>query len=276
MLTILHTESSEGWGGQEIRSLLESKELIKRGHRAIVLMYHNIGIPPEDAEMRGLYVTPRMFGFQMWYLKVAGFRVVSLKEIVRFIKGESADKKLVAITFDDGYQDFYDNAYPVLRMYNYPSTVFIVSDMAGKENIWDSERLKVRKRLLDWDRILEMKDNGVVFGSHSKTHPSLVRSSAEELEDETRGSKTVIEERSNCPVEFFCYPYGDYDDRVLDAVGQAGYLAAVTTKRGYVYRDDNPLEIRRISIKLTTHPLSFLYKLHFNSKTQDGLKVCIS
>jgi len=241
--------------------------------RAIVLTYHNIGIPPRGTGMPGLYVTPRMFRFQMWYLKIAGFKVVSLRDILKFVRGESHSNKLVAITFDDGFQDFYDNAYPVLKMYKYPSAVFLVSDLTGKENIWDYKKIKDRKRLLDWDKILELKNDGVIFGSHSKTHRSLTSLSEKELKDETEGSKKAIEERLKSPVEFFCYPYGDYSEEARSAVKEAGYSAAITTRRGYVLMNDNPFEIRRVSIKLNTHPLSFLYKLHVNYKARDGLKV---
>lgn len=241
--------------------------------KAIVLTYHNIRIPPKGTGMPGLYVTPRMFRFQMRYLKLAGFKVVSFRDILSFLRGESHDKKLIAITFDDGFQDFYDNAYPVMKMYNYPSTVFLVSDLVGKENIWDYEKLKDRKQLLDWDRILELKNEGVIFGSHSKTHPTLSALSEKELEKEMVGSKTAIEARLKSPVEFFCYPYGDYNEEVLNSVRQAGYKAAVTTRRGYVYMNDNPFEIKRVSIKFNTHPISFLYKLYVNYKTRDGSKV---
>jgi peptidoglycan/xylan/chitin deacetylase (PgdA/CDA1 family) len=240
--------------------------------KSIILMYHNIGLPPEGVAKRGLYVTPRMFKFQMWYLKAAGFNVVSLKEILHFAEGNERRGKLVAMTFDDGFQDFYDYAYPVLKKYNYPSTVFLVSDLVGWENTWDYKHLKVRKKLLDWERILALKDTNVVFGSHTKTHPSLTNLSREELVDEIRGSKEAIEQRLGGPVEIFCYPYGDYDAKVLDAVREAGYLCAVTTKRGYVQRGDNKFEMKRISIKLHTFPLSFLYKLHIKDTVLGGAK----
>lgn len=225
-------------------------------------MYHNIAIPPHEGSLRSLYVTPRMFRFQMRYLKVAGFKVVTLNEILNFIDGEIADDKLIALTFDDGYQDFYENAYPVLREYGYPSTVFLVSDLIGKENLWDYPERGIRKRLLDWDRIIETKNHSVVFGSHSKTHPFLSELSDAEIAHEVKGSKDAIEERLNMPVEFFCYPSGDYDERVVNAVKQAGFLGAVTTKRGLAHRGDDPFEIRRSFIRLNTHPLLFMYKLH--------------
>ena len=210
-----------------------------------------------------------MFRFQMWYLKTAGFKVVALHEILSFINGKNFPKRLVSITFDDGYQDFYDNAFPVLRTYNFPSTVFLVSDLVGKENLWDSQG---RERLLHWDSILEMKDAGVIFGSHSKTHPFLSKLSGKELGDEVRDSKIILEERLKNPVDFFCYPNGDYNNRVLETVATAGYKGAVTTKRGLIHRNDSPFEMTRSFIRYNTHPLLFLYKLYSKYEDRRGLR----
>lgn len=241
--------------------------------RAIVLMYHHVGIPPKGVALRSLYVTPRMFRFQMWYLKNAGFRVVCLNEICSFINGDRSDEKLVAITFDDGYQDFYDHAYPVLRAYNFPSTVFLVSDLIGKENLWDAHNFYAQKKLLDWTLIGKLQSRGVFFGSHTKTHPFLTSLSADQIDHEVRNSKTLLEERLHLPVEFFCYPYGDYDNRVISLVEESGYKGAVTTKRGLVHRGDSMFEIRRSFIRLSTHPLLFAYKLHSNYEARKGLMV---
>ena len=235
-------------------------------------MYHNIGIPPKGIKFRGLYVLPLMFRFQMWYLKIAGFKVVPLRDIVDFIKGRNSHEKLVAITFDDGYQDFYDKAYPVIRKYHYPATVFIVSGFVGKENLWDYKELNVRKKLLDWNQILELKQNGVDPGGHSKTHPYLSQLSIEELQTEILDSKTTMEEKLKCPVDYFCYPYGDYNEKVVEVVTQAKYQGAVTVQRGFVLQGDNPFEIKRVLIKFNTHPLLFILKLYTSYETRKGLK----
>jgi peptidoglycan/xylan/chitin deacetylase (PgdA/CDA1 family) len=240
--------------------------------KAVVLMYHNIGIPPKEGKLRSLYVTPRMFRFQMWYLKTAGFRVVSLNDILSFTKGETSDERLVALTFDDGYQDFYDNAYPVLKMYGFPSTVFLVSDFVGKENLWDYQELNIRKRLLDWDAIIEMKDHHVVFGSHTRTHPFLSKLSTEMMEEELFGAKVALEKRLKLPVQFFCYPYGNYDERTVATVKKAGYLGAATMNRGLIHRGDEPFELRRSFIRLTTHPVLFLLKLHSSYEDRKGIR----
>src|SRR3972149_7617099 len=106
--------------------------------KAIILMYHNIDNPPKGARIPNLYVTPRMFRFQMWYLKAAGFRVLSIQNLVAAVDAGDARHNIAAITFDDGYMDFYKNAYPVLKRYGYPSTVYVVSGLVGKDNVWDS------------------------------------------------------------------------------------------------------------------------------------------
>jgi peptidoglycan/xylan/chitin deacetylase (PgdA/CDA1 family) len=240
--------------------------------RAAVLMYHNVAIPPRGAGMRGLYVTPRMFAFQMWYLRNAGFHVVSLEKILGFAEGKETSQRMVAVTFDDGYQDFYDNAWPVLRKYEYPSTVFLVADLIGTENSWDRDALKAGKKLLDSGRIRELEREGVTFGSHTKSHPFLTGLSAGELAEEISGSKSALEETLSAPVEFFCYPYGDRSTTVEEAVREAGYRAACTTDRGFVRRGDDPFTLKRVRVSLNTHPLSFIWKLHSDYETKRGVK----
>jgi peptidoglycan/xylan/chitin deacetylase (PgdA/CDA1 family) len=229
---------------------------------AIVLMYHSIADPPVGKAHLGLCVSPGMFRFQMWYLKAAGFRVVPLRDILSFIEGKPSKERLVALTFDDGYQDFFENAYPVLRRYRYPSTVFLVSDLIGRENSWEEGAHMGRRRLLDWDAIHAIKTAGVVFGSHSRTHPFLSRLSPEGLQVEITGSKSRLEAELQLPVDFFCYPYGDYDPRAIDMVKEAGYTLAVTTKRGLVHKGSDPYEIRRSFIRDSTNPFLFLLRLH--------------
>lgn len=233
-------------------------------------MYHNIGIPPKGTALKSLYVTPRMFRSQMWYLKVAGFKVVSLEEILSFINDGISDERPVAITFDDGYQDFYENAYPVLKQYGFPSTVFLVSESVGKENQWDYEQLNVHKRLMDWDTVMMLQKDNVTFASHTKTHPFLTRLTETEMKDEIMNSKYALENRLGVPVKFFCYPYGDYNAKVVELVRQAGYLGGITTMRGLVHKHDNPFEMRRSFIRYNTHPISFLYKLHSGYEDRKG------
>lgn len=231
-------------------------------------MYHNIGSPPRGARLRGLYVTARMFRFQMFYLKAAGFKVVSLKEIAGFASGKvEVPGRLIALTFDDGYMDFYENAWPVLKKYGYPSTVFLVPGQAGGENAWDSEKLGVSKKLLDWEKVRELAAAGVEFGAHTNTHPHLTSIPASQMKQEVAGSKKAIEEKTGRRVDFFCYPYGDYDYDVALEVKNAGFLGATSVERGFVMPGDDVFTLKRVPVRLNTWPLSFIYKLHTDYET---------
>ena len=233
-------------------------------------MYHNIDHPPQGARIPNLYVTPRMFGFQMWYLKMAGFHVLSIPDLVAAVDTGDLRRNSAAVTFDDGYVDFYKNAYPVLKRYGYPSTVFIVSGLVGKDNVWDSRNENFTKPMMDWKMIIEIRRNGVQIGSHTRTHPELTRISSDEQNNEISASKKDLEERLNHPIDTFCYPGGDHNDQVKEAVKIAGYRYAVTTQRGHVERGYDPYALRRIPIKLITNPFSFLYKLHTSSEKRKG------
>jgi peptidoglycan/xylan/chitin deacetylase (PgdA/CDA1 family) len=239
--------------------------------KAIILMYHNIAVPPKDAAIPNLYVTPKMFRFQMWCLKAAGFRVASIEELCASVAEGRLECNTAAITFDDGFADFYENAYPVFRRHRYPSTVYVVSGRA--DNAWDAQLEPVRKPLMSMAQLAEVSRNGVCIGSHTKTHPHLASLSPEALVEEVAGSKKELEGRLNLPIDHFCYPYGEYDERVKETVMRAGYRYAVSTLRGHITSGCDPFALRRIPIKLIATPVSFMYKVLTNSEKRKGKQV---
>lgn len=239
---------------------------------AFILMYHNIAHPPADGGLKGLYVSPAMFRFQMWYLKVSGFAVVPLHHVTEMEGNNSSSTKVVALTFDDGYEDFYVNAFPILQKYGYPATVFVVSDLVGTTNSWDENSLGIRKQLMTWDRIRQLSAYNVFFGSHTRTHPFLTKIGHEDAKEEIYGSKKTIEEQTGVHVDTFCYPYGDCNHAVIEMVREAGYKVAVTTNRGSVRTGDDPLVLRRAFIRYNTHPLHFLCKIHTRYEDGKGLR----
>jgi peptidoglycan/xylan/chitin deacetylase (PgdA/CDA1 family) len=236
---------------------------------AAILMYHNIAPkPPPPARLRWLHVDPGHFRFQMRYLKFAGFQVVSLKKILEFLATNKTDSKLVALTFDDAYLDFYENAYPVLREFGYPATVYAVSDRVGKFNQWDSDELKVQKKLMDWNQLGEMSRAGIEIGSHTRTHPFLAKTTLPEAQSEILDSRKMIEDKLGKPVHHFCYPYGSFTPDVRDLVATSGYLSSVTVDRGSLRPGDDPYQLRRFMIKSQT--LSFIYRMHSDYENRRG------
>ena len=213
-----------------------------------IMMYHSVSL--SDAGPLNS-VTPQAFENQMAFLKKNHYRVISLNDL---IEGKRRNKKFshktVVITFDDGYQDNFKYAYPVLRKYNFPATIFLISDLVG-----------VAPQVLTWPQIKEMNENGINFGSHTRHHAYLPDISQEQLKDEIVNSKRIIEEHLGKSVYSFSYPIGGFSEKIKSVVARAGYLAAVTTNRGSDRYDVDPYELNRVRIKSWDSPLVLCSKL---------------
>jgi peptidoglycan/xylan/chitin deacetylase (PgdA/CDA1 family) len=168
---------------------------------------------------------------------------------------------VAAITFDDGYVDTIENALPVLQKYGFSATCYFISQRTGHYNDWDDAALNVRKALMSDDQIRDWNSAGMEVGAHSRTHPRLTHCSDRDLQEEIAGSKTDLEAIIGSPVTQFCYPYGVLDERVSNAVRDAGFEAATTTQRGRVRAGDNPFLFRRILVSGSNLLHLFILKL---------------
>ena len=199
-----------------------------------VLMYHSI----DNADkVTKLSVSPESFARQMEFLSKNHYNVVPLEKVVSYIKKkERPPQKTIAVTFDDGFQNNYQYAYPVLKKYNIPATMFVVINWVGKPGF------------MNWEEIKDMSDSGIVaIGSHTKVHFWLLGSDDRFLQDEIVGSKKIIEEKIGKRVNSFCYPMGSFDAKSKKAVEDAGYLGAVATTPRHVAQDD-VYAIKRIRV----------------------------
>lgn len=225
-----------------------------------ILMYHNIGQPPEGAKLRGLYVRKGAFARQMWLLKLLGYKGLSMSAALPYLRGEKSGR-VVAITFDDGYLDTFELALPILNAVGFNATCYFVSGRSGQYNDWDAATLNVQKKLMTDDQIKEWNAAGMEVGAHSRTHPRLTKSTDEELQIELAGSKTELETLTGASVTQFCYPYGDLDTRVAQAVLKAGYEAATTVQRGRASPGDDLMRLKRILVSGSSILYLFLIKL---------------
>ncbi len=160
------------------------------------------------------------------FLHDRGYSSAKLNETVSACGNEN--RKRVAITFDDGYQDIYFNALPTLKRLGFTACVFIVTGYVGKHSEWDYAWGKHRKRHLSWQQIDEMAQAGFEFGSHTVNHPDLTRIPGRFVGYELRESKETLEQKLGRRVDFVSYPFGRYDRYVEEEARQAGYLSAYT------------------------------------------------
>lgn len=140
------------------------------------------------------------------------------------------DADAVSITFDDGFENFAAEAWPVLRDHGMPVTLFVVTARAGGSNDWDVDSsLSPRLPLLDWDALARLAEEGVTLGSHSHTHPRLSSLGDAQLKEELETSARTLEARTGRRPDDFAYPYGELNESVAAAVARS-YLRACTTE----------------------------------------------
>lgn len=200
--------------------------------RIPILMYHNIArVPRGLLAYRSLYVSPGAFARQMAWLRMLGYRGVSMSDAMPYLRGERQGR-IAVLTLDDGYVDNLSNAMPTLRRHGFTATCYVVSSRIGEYNRWDAERLGVRKPLMNVPELRAWHAGGMEIGSHSRTHVRLSACSDQSQRDEILGSRHELEDRLGLPVTQFCYPYGDHDDRAVRHAREAGFDAATTTQRG--------------------------------------------
>jgi len=229
--------------------------------RISVLMYHQVGQFAEPKAHRSCYCDVGRFRAQMALLKWAGYRVISLAEAVDSLFGKQAlPGRSVVLSFDDGYENFADHALPVLREFGYPSVLFAVSGLLGQPAQWlDGNGEK--PALLSGERLRELRAAQVEIGSHTVNHPRLGRLDPAQAWREIADSKAALEDVLGEAVDFFAYPYGDYNPAVRDAVARAGYKAAVTCSRGAANTAPNPFELPRKAISYGDNLLGMFWKL---------------
>jgi peptidoglycan/xylan/chitin deacetylase (PgdA/CDA1 family) len=202
-----------------------------------ILMYHSV----DKVVPRGnvLTVSVGTFEKQMAFFKKNHYQVLDLEAVADYVsKKKKAPPRAVVLTFDDGNEDNYTYAFPILRKYDFPATIFIIVSEVGKPG------------RLNWDQIRQMRSSGLIsFGSHTLTHPFLPSIESDQLlKNEIFGSKKELEEILGAPADAFCYPMGRFDARVEAAVKDSGYKIGVVTNPGKKFSNRDIFAIKRLRI----------------------------
>ncbi len=207
-----------------------------------ILTYHSL-----EAFRSVISVCPRVFHQHIHSLIEENIAVVTLEDILSPRQGEET-QLAVALTFDDGFSNFFYEAYPLLHENHFPATVFLVSGYCGKTNDWPSQRPGLGGRaLLGWSEIENLSRDGIEFGAHSVSHPDLTRLPLAAAREEILSSRKQIEDRVGRPVKAFAYPYGA-ESRPLRELVAEHFNRGCSTRLGYL-RPDSPREsLERIDI----------------------------
>jgi peptidoglycan/xylan/chitin deacetylase (PgdA/CDA1 family) len=220
----------------------------------------------KNAKFNGLRVEPIEFEKQIKYLVDNNWTFLTMSELIE--KKDNLPYKSVAITFDDGYEDNFTNAFPILKKYGLKATIYIVVDRHDRE--WSSKRkeknssgeLKNEPKLSD-EQITKLTNSGLIeIGSHTITHDNLPTLTPENKSFEIYDSKIKIEEKFKIKCNSFCYPFGLYDIEDLKIVKQSAYTNGTTTEKGINNLDkSNLLELKRVTISGKDNMLAFKIKL---------------
>jgi peptidoglycan/xylan/chitin deacetylase (PgdA/CDA1 family) len=195
-----------------------------------ILAYHQVTGADSPKDPAGLAMSAGQFAFQMRYLFNHGYRCLSLMEILRPLENKSLQRKRTfVLTFDDGYEDFLTQAYPILRRHGFTATVFLVTDRVGECSDWQGE---AGTPLLSWEQVKALHRDGVSFGSHTCTHPQLTRLPSEHVWHELCASKECLEARLGQEVKLLAYPYGESSGEIQRMAMQAGYRIACGVDTG--------------------------------------------
>lgn len=213
-----------------------------------VLNYHKV-----DDYYHALSISPSEFEEQIKYLYNSGYHTITPDDLIASLKyGNDLPEKPILITFDDGYADNYQNAYPILKKYNFTATIFIVTNLVGHD-----------QNFITWEQAREMQENGFVFGSHTVNHIPLTNLPANKIEAELTQSRDEITRQLGSPPRYFAYPTGAYNLEVEDIVRNNGYTAAFTIRYGQASPKSDVFAIERIPIFKGQHTFrSFFVRLN--------------
>jgi peptidoglycan/xylan/chitin deacetylase (PgdA/CDA1 family) len=200
----------------------------------LILTYHSL-----DESGSVISVAPGVFREHVRFLVEAGIPILPLEKVREAPGG-------VAITFDDGFRNFYEHAAPAFAEFRVPATVFVVTGYCGKDNGWPSQPATVpRLQLMGWHELEEVARFGVRLGAHTVTHPRLNALSEREAEREIRESRQALEDRTGRRVDTFAYPYG-LSCAATRRLAARHYRFACGVELGAVKKESDPLNLPRI------------------------------
>lgn len=202
-----------------------------------IIIYHSVRpyIPGESIMQDRYDITPELFEQQLVYLRDHGYTPINFDTLATDIKMGTTTpaKKPVALTFDDGWENQYKYAFPLLKKYHMNATFYIYTKPIDNK----------KPHFLSWDQVREMSAAGMTIGSHTLSHPFLKSLSLADMRKEIFDSKKVIEDKIGKPVLHFAQPFGYTSPEIESIIKEAGYVTARGTRKGVLHSQDDMFNI---------------------------------
>jgi peptidoglycan/xylan/chitin deacetylase (PgdA/CDA1 family) len=229
-----------------------------------ILMYHSIA-DEDESGVHPYYRTataPSIFAQHVKYLHDHGYKTINLANAVGSLRNGPPTQRCAVITFDDGYSDFYQHAFPILNRYSFTATVFLPTEYIG------AARMRFNKKnCLTWAEVRELKEHNIEFGSHTVTHPQLRMLDENAIHREVVRSKNTIEDKVGESVDSFSYPYAfperhvAFTTKLRDTLVNSGYKQGVSTRIGLARPGEDQYFLRRLPMNTLDDIALFSAKL---------------
>ena len=201
-----------------------------------VLCYHKVGVPPPGSKLKELWVSPEKFRAQVKYLLDKGFSTLLFSDLKKlYDAGAPLPENAVLITFDDGYENNYLHAWPILKELGAKANIFVVFNTMGKVNLWHNPASEPWVNMATLEQLKEMQAGGVIeYGSHTMNHPHLSALKPGDAAWEMAESKRQLEAAFGREMCAFAYPYGDgaYEPAIREKALEAGYTFDFSFRQG--------------------------------------------
>jgi len=235
-----------------------------------VLAYHKIAC---GFELGVNSISPRRFERQIRFIAEQGYTAITPDDLIHAFQSHSPlPPRSILITFDDGYENFYTDAYPILKKYGLTATVFVLAGYMGRLNTWDVQLGLKRPKHLSRDQIQALFKDGIGIGSHGLHHRFLTHCHPVEAKAELQESKSLLEELLQHPIHSFAYPYGSVNPATAEMVQATGYSIAFSLEPYREITSESIYCFPRIAIYRCDTSRSFRAKLGLLGKSRFAIE----
>lgn len=238
-----------------------------------ILMYHQVGDFAPMRAHRANYCDRRRFAGQMALIARLGYRVLDLETALDCLAGaRPTPPRALVLTFDDAYDNFYEQALPILQAHGFPATVYAISGWIGRRAAWFAKDPgRPVPRLMSGARLREIRAAGMTVGSHTVNHVKLGEATPAVQRTELADSKAALEDLLGEAVGHLCYPFGSFNLNAVRTAAQTGYVSATTCLRGAATPADSPFALPRKAISFGDNLLGYWWKLALKNAPKPAL-----